>query len=105
MEEVSVKVSSLRCVRCGCQFEDAWPGTSLQAPSRGLVFTTGGNYGSGIFDETDGSRLLVLICDECVLGLRAMSNVIMYQQPAEPEPVYRLWAFGRTDEDANANRG
>lgn len=98
----AVKVPKLRCVRCDCTFEDAMPGSEPSPPSGGLVFTSGGNYGSGVFDETGDSRLLVLICDECILALRALENVVIYRQPVPSAVKYTLWKTGNTGGDDTA---
>lgn len=52
-----------RCVRCDKAVE--WKGTPPFAVDA-VVFMTPGNFGSRVFDEIHGDRLVGIICDACV---------------------------------------
>lgn len=55
----------LRCFVCEKSLDSVHEDTVQ--PYFGLVFSSGGNYGSGIFDPLHGkNRLVITICDECV---------------------------------------
>lgn len=57
---------SLPCIVCRRALEDAIPNPSQgNQPYPGLEFTTGGHYGSTIFDLEPGV-LVVNVCDDCV---------------------------------------
>lgn len=55
----------LACVGCGALLVNMMEGEGIQ-PMRGLAFSTGGHYGSSVFDPMDGSRIQIVVCDECL---------------------------------------
>lgn len=50
-----------------------------KAPSRGLIFTASGNYGSRIYDPTmSAPQLVVWICDDCIVKHKELVEVRSY---------------------------
>lgn len=53
------------CVKCNKELKTVFEG-EVQ-PSKGLVFTTYGHYGSTYFDPLDGvSFIQIIVCDVCL---------------------------------------
>lgn len=54
------------CYCIVCNREMANINVAGMQPRGGLCFSTGGHYGSTVFDPMDGSRLEISLCDSCV---------------------------------------
>lgn len=62
----------MKCFKCDKQLErifpDSKPEEDGREPSRGLIFSASGNYGSRIWDPTmTAPELVIWICDECIV--------------------------------------
>lgn len=55
----------LPCIVCDKPLRPAVD-QSINQPAHGVVFETYGHYGSTFFDPTDGSKLEINICDDCL---------------------------------------
>lgn len=70
MDEIKYPERPLPCFKCGKELVPVFPGDApdkvLQAGDA-CLFKTHGQYGSTMFDETDGSMLFINICDECLV--------------------------------------
>ena len=53
----------LKCVICDKKLENV---TDTQ-PYCGVAFSSGGNYGSRVYDPMDGSIIEICVCDECLV--------------------------------------
>lgn len=67
------------CVICGLLQPRVMQDTEAQ-PDHGLMFTTTGNYGSTVFDPDDGTALLVIICDGCIVRASEQQRVLTYKK-------------------------
>ncbi len=57
----------LPCIVCGRRLNAAMDAVgSSHVPYAGTMFETGGHYGSTAFDPLDGTRLQIVVCDECL---------------------------------------
>lgn len=63
-------MKTLACFRCDRVLEPVFKESELNQPRDGVVFDTHGQYGSRIFDELDGAKLQINICDECLVRNR-----------------------------------
>lgn len=52
------------CFVCGEELDNI---AEPNQPMGGTEFKTYGHYGSGVFDPMDGSRIIVNICNTCLL--------------------------------------
>lgn len=52
----------LTCFKCHKELKDYH---KIQ-PMNGLAFETRGHYGSTFFDPMDGSKIEIVICDDCL---------------------------------------
>lgn len=59
--------SKLRCIVCDGGLLPAFEELNSVQPTQGVVCHTYGNYGSTAFDPLDGSYLLFLVCDDCLV--------------------------------------
>lgn len=58
---------TLPCFCCGKTLASVLPpDDDSNQPSEATAFQTGGHYGSGVFDEMDGTRLELNVCDDCL---------------------------------------
>lgn len=84
---------TLACIVCG------EPLPSLGEPNHpkgAVVFTSQGNFGSGVFDPGPNSDvyLVVNICDGCMLKARAKKQVAWVEPQPCPAPKYEIWGHG-----------
>jgi hypothetical protein len=57
------------CIICAKILENlVHPDSIPNQPVRACTFTTSGHYGSTVFDEIDGAKLEVNICDDCLIA-------------------------------------
>lgn len=54
------------CLICGGELRNVLD-TGFNQPSGGLEFSTPGHYGTTVFDPMDGTRLVVNVCDNCLV--------------------------------------
>lgn len=86
----------LPCFACGKDLTSVFPfedGYRSQ-PNDGVTFSTYGNYGSGVFDEVNGTLLEINICDTCLVlhyervwclrYVRRPNRDIEFSQPWKP---------------------
>lgn len=68
---------TLPCFKCGKELKPVCPDDSdRNQPYDGVTFSTSGQYGSTVFDEIDGSKLAINVCDDCLtLGKRDVLHV------------------------------
>jgi hypothetical protein len=66
-------MNPLACLVCHGPLEHAFPDTVPDRhgyvenqPSDGVAFETAGNYGSTAYDQLDGERLQIAVCDTCL---------------------------------------
>ncbi len=59
--------SKLRCIVCDGGLLPAFEELNSVQPTQGVMCHTHGNYGSTAFDPLDGSYLLFLVCDDCLV--------------------------------------
>lgn len=78
-------VEYCQCFKCGQRLENlsASFGNLGFQPLGGTCFGTYGHYGSTVFDPVDGSKLEIVICDECLEPLIGEVN---------KELLYESWA-------------
>jgi hypothetical protein len=67
------------CIVCGEQLYNVVDEVTNQ-PYEGTAFTTGGHYGSTVFDPMDGTYLELNICDECLVKARDKCQVLIGRQ-------------------------
>jgi hypothetical protein len=55
------------CIACGKEMDSAANDPHFDhVPGDGVIFHSGGNYGSTVFDSFDGFQLQVVVCDACL---------------------------------------
>jgi len=55
------------CIACGREMDSAANDPLFDhVPGDGVIFHSGGNYGSAVFDSFDGFQLQVVVCDACL---------------------------------------
>lgn len=93
-EEAAELVSvTMSCFVCGKVLRPAFEDdlSTLQAWGA-VIFTSPGNFGSHVFDEMDGSRLLINICDGCLV---AGAERTVLSKPGrsipKPPPILSRW--------------
>jgi len=59
-----------KCICCGKDIESALSSVDVwESPSDALIFSVLGTYGSSFYDsimEPEGTRIEILVCDECL---------------------------------------
>lgn len=80
-------VATLRCFKCSKVLKPVWDGNDVNQPNDGVCFETHGNYGSTVFDENDGAKLEINICDQCLIDGRA--DVLHLE--GFPEREWKAW--------------
>jgi hypothetical protein len=81
-----------RCIVCHKPFDNI--DEDGNQPSGGVEFTTGGHYGSTVFDPMDGSIIAINVCDGCLAEEMGAGNVlaIIPAEPASrPRARYEIW--------------
>lgn len=77
------------CFACGKELRPAWESPDGEFPSTqawdAVIFSSPGNFGSAVFDEMDGSRLRINICDACLVE-RAERTVLSKPNHSVPKP-------------------
>lgn len=71
------------CFKCLKELEPAFPDDdkfeNAKEPSRGLIFSAAGNYGSRIYDPTmSAPALIIWICDDCVVEHKELVEMRSY---------------------------
>lgn len=80
--------NTLPCFKCGKALEPVLPDDSdRNQPYSGVVFSTHGQYGSAVFDEFDGAKLAINICDTCLIAGR---EIVLHQEGI-PRRVWEAW--------------
>lgn len=72
-----MRPESFPCIKCGkilLREIDDYEGQ----PSDGIMCTSGGNYGSTVFDPMNGEKLAFNICDECIVEAGKKGRVMTY---------------------------
>lgn len=64
-------MKTLPCFKCSEDLRPVFEGSGVNQPYKGVCFFTHGQYGSTVFDEMDGSKLEINICDRCLIKGRA----------------------------------
>lgn len=81
------------CFVCGEALRPAFEdGLSTLQAWGAVIFSSPGNFGSHVFDEMDGSRLLLNICDRCLV---AGAERTVFSKPdrttPKPPPILSRW--------------
>jgi hypothetical protein len=78
----------MNCFKCEKVLDNVFKDTPYRQPDRGLTFSAPGNYGSRVYDPVhQAPRLVVWICDDCVVKHKDLVQV-MYVKNPEPEEVW-----------------
>lgn len=85
--------STIPCLVCGEILEEVYPGHTENQPSDGNMLFTHGTYGSTVFDPLDGSYLLMVLCDECLVKAGERGRV-MTGRDRRPVEVHRMGVVG-----------
>lgn len=100
-----MSVHALPCIKCGKPLKNVDEGSDNQ-PYGGTEFQTRGHYGSTIFDPMDDPfRLVVNICDTCILRAidagviqsRSLPEVVLSRHPITPES--RAWVLAQNEKE------
>lgn len=93
------------CIACGAklQTENADWNHTYQQPSGGTNFTSGGHYGSTVFDPMGGGETLSInVCDDCMKAA-GQKGWVEHQQsvrvPREDNTIYTDWDYYSEYED------
>lgn len=92
------------CFSCGKTLTPAFEAeelSSLQAWDA-VIFSSPGNYGSRVFDEMDGSRLLLNICDECLI--KGAERTVLSKPDRttpKPPPILSRWEPPTPEQEEN----
>ena len=91
--------ASLPCVVCGRTLQNVSLGDSVNQPSGGLAFASGGHYGSTVYDPFNDESLELNICDECLTEASSASRILRHKRilHSEPETTHerRFWGVTR----------
>jgi hypothetical protein len=81
----------LPCIVCRRELENLFPReVSTNQPNGACTFTSHGQYGSTVFDECDGSKLEINVCDDCLKSAQARNEVGYW--PELPRRRLQIWA-------------
>lgn len=76
-------MSALPCIRCGKHLENAIENDDEpelhNQPYNGTAFSTGGHYGSTVFDSFEGESIEINVCDTCLLDAAKEQRVLYYR--------------------------
>lgn len=78
----------LPCFKCRKELEPVDPAFGFRAsgqPYEGVMCSTGGNYGSRVFDSMGRDSLYFNICDECLLANR---DLLIWMRTIPQSPTY-----------------
>jgi hypothetical protein len=96
---------ALACLGCGAKLENALEKLEndlTNLPIGGTIFTSHGNYGSTAFDPTDGSYLVINICDACLFQGQFEGRVLFAKRQVPlPPPALSLWDGYAPEEPSN----
>ncbi len=67
------------CIICGRVLSAIHEFGTLQ-PNDGIMCETAGNYGSTVFDDTEGHRLFFIICDPCLVNAGKQGRVLTHSR-------------------------
>lgn len=69
----------LSCIACGKKLECVFPEPDdddfAVQPYRATMFTSHGNYGSTVFEPSDGTFLEINVCDDCLTAAAGQGRV------------------------------
>lgn len=85
---------ALPCIVCGIGLDNVNPKSVENQPYDGVYCTTKGNYGSTVFDSTDGEHLEFNVCDECLVEAGEQGRVLStkHERPVVgPNRVFLGW--------------
>ena len=74
------------CIVCGKSLKNFF---APNQPLDGCLFTSRGNYGSSVFDEIDGAKLEINICDDCLCTAQKKGWVGYW--PGYPKREMKTW--------------
>lgn len=78
----------LPCLLCRKELESiVKPGPQ---PAGAVMFTSPGTFGSGVFDDIDGSRLQINICDECLISNH---DLVWYTQERKVTKILKSYPW------------
>jgi hypothetical protein len=80
------------CIVCNVELNNINP-PDIQ-PNGGLEFTSGGHYGSTVFDPMNGEKLSIVVCDECVENAQQDDRVFHSDCPQARTRSWTPWTRG-----------
>lgn len=82
--------SPFPCLVCGREFCNVVSTEqSPNQPYEAASFTSPGHYGCTVFDEWDGAKLVINVCDKCLTEARARGHVGYW--PGYPKRTLTPW--------------
>lgn len=95
-------MSDATCLRCDrpVDFIDGEP----SMPSEAIMFSSSGNYGSGLWDEMH-RIIVVYVCDTCVAEHADGGHVLEVQTSPRPAAQYIPWTRRERKEAAPTPKG
>lgn len=82
------------CIICGKELESVNPSASwLEQPVYATSFTSGGHYGSGVFDSMTRDYIQINICDEDLMAATKAGRVLLATPSCveTPPPTYEAF--------------
>lgn len=71
----------MNCFKCEKDLPKVFKDSDIRQPNDGLTFTATGNYGSTVYDPTHRApKLVIWICDECVVGHKQFVQVVSVRE-------------------------
>ena len=78
------------CLVCGRVLCNVSPKESVpNQPYDAATFTSGGHYGCTVFDEFDGAKLAINVCDDCLKAARERGHIGYW--PGFPRRALVTW--------------
>lgn len=84
----------MKCIICGKILESAFD-NEIQ-PYGGTMFSTYGHYGSTVFDPMDGTQLILIICDPCLVEKGIDKKIFLYN---EYDETHKQWVPSKKTQD------
>jgi len=80
----------MKCLVCKVELSHVFgDGDGPFQPYAGTAFSSGGHYGSTVFDPCDSTSLEVFICDGC---LRELAHLCVHRTHGRREVIrYKFW--------------
>src|SRR5574339_96154 len=92
--------TAINCFKCNGELESVWHASPEEVPvqpHKGVMFLSGGNYGSQVWDPcTSTLSLRIIICDACLMENSSNALVmrkIFVSDKYEYEPFNPSWDY------------